>query len=270
MTPVTSPSQVFEAIQRVKAAAPAFCTNFFPVESRLQSWIDHQELFAEPDDAVACFFRRDRDFFHFYFSAPNLASLTTATARLPFLHSRRLTTDVIGQGAASLELAAGLEQAGFRRYSHLVRLARSAAATAPPDSPEVQFARETDGPSIIRLLEQNFNPYADQLPLEYELAQAIARRQILVVQRDSALAALLYFETQGVSSVLRFWVVAETFRSSGFGSLLIRHYFASQTGVRRFILWVRAAEETVVQKYQRYGYAPDGLVDHVLVNPMIP
>jgi hypothetical protein len=105
--------------------------------------------------------------------------------------------------------------------------------------------------------------------MPYEIEEALTARQILALKCDGALAALLFFETQGFTSTVRYWVVAERFRSNRFGATLIRHYFASHPAVRRFILWVTADNENAVQKYRHYGYAPDGLVDYVLVNEMI-
>jgi ribosomal protein S18 acetylase RimI-like enzyme len=64
-------------------------------------------------------------------------------------------------------------------------------------------------------------------------------------------------------------VVAKRFRSRRFGSILVRHYFAAQSTVRRFILWVTADNDNAVLKYRHYGYAPDGLIDHVLVNGIV-
>ena len=50
----------------------------------------------------------------------------------------------------------------------------------------------------------------------------------------------------------------------------MRHYFSAQQAVRRFVLWVTAANEDALNKYRHYGYNPDGLVDHVLANPLVP
>ncbi len=51
--------------------------------------------------------------------------------------------------------------------------------------------------------------------------------------------------------------------------MLMRHYLESHGGVRRFTLWVAAVNQNAIEKYRHYGYAPDGLVDQVLVNEMI-
>jgi GNAT superfamily N-acetyltransferase len=105
--------------------------------------------------------------------------------------------------------------------------------------------------------------------MPYEVEAAIEAQQILAIRCEGALAALLFFESQGFTSTVRYWVVAERFKSHRFGSALIRHYFAAQSAVRRCILWVTADNENAVMKYRHYGYHPDSLVDRVLVNEMI-
>jgi ribosomal protein S18 acetylase RimI-like enzyme len=80
---------------------------------------------------------------------------------------------------------------------------------------------------------------------------------------------LLFFETQGLASSVRFWAVSEKFRDRRVGSALMQHYFQIHGSVRRFTLWVNASNENAITKYRHYGYAPDGLMDHVLVNQMI-
>ena len=134
----------------------------------------------------------------------------------------------------------------------------------------IENADASDTQAILALLEASFDPYADQLPMPYELHDAITHHNVLVVKKDAILAALLFFETQGFTSTVRYWAVAEPFRAFRLGSILMRHYFTAQTAVKRFILWVTASNNDALKKYQHYGYAPDGLVDYVLANAMIP
>jgi len=86
---------------------------------------------------------------------------------------------------------------------------------------------------------------------------------------DDTLAGLLFFETQGMTSTLRYWLVAEGFRDRHVGAALMRRYLTTQSAVRRFLLWVIAINDNAVQKYRRYGFAPDGLVDQVLTSAPI-
>jgi ribosomal protein S18 acetylase RimI-like enzyme len=272
MSPVTTVAQVFDAIQRAKAGAPAFCTNFFPTQAKLQAWVDHGELLGEFRDRSAFFARKDRDFWHLFFCAKDVASLQQNITTLPALKVERVAVDLVGSETSLGDVLSAVNSAGFRRYARLVRLARASQPgqqQLPAEGTEVVPADRTDIQAIIDLLESSFDRYADQLPVPYEIEAAIEARQIQVVRCEGTLAALLFSETQGFTSTIRYWVVAEQFRSHRFGSALMRHYFAAQSAVRRFILWVTADNEDAVLKYRHYGYNPDGLVDHVLVNEMI-
>jgi hypothetical protein len=94
MIPAQDIGGVFDAIQQVKAGAAAFCTNFFPVQRKLQEWVEHGELLVENRGEAAFFLRQDRDFWHFYFCARDVAALCRGIAALADLKSRRLTTDL--------------------------------------------------------------------------------------------------------------------------------------------------------------------------------
>jgi hypothetical protein len=269
MTPVRTAAEVLEAVQKVKADATAFCTNFFPVQSKLENWVAHQELSVQSFDGATFFLRKDRDFAHLYFCAANPGALGRELPHLVSMTSAKLSMDFIGPEASLSDLLSLTEQAGFRRYSRLVRLARAASVAAAAPAKEVsagiEFAAQTDAAAILALIESSFDRFADQLPTLYEIEAAISAGQILIVKQNGEIAALLFFETQGLTSTIRYWLVAKQFHSRGLGSALIRHYFSSQSAVRRFILWVTATNDNAIQKYRHYGYAPDGLVDHVLV-----
>jgi hypothetical protein len=269
MSPVQSAGEVLEAIQKVKAGATAFCTNFFPVKSKLESWVAHDELTAEARDGVTFFLRKDRDFAHLYFCAANPSAFGREIRQLSASRRHKLAIDIVGAETSLTELLGLAEQGGFRRYSRLVRLSRVASPVTPTSvqsAAGIDVATKGDAPEILRLIEGSFDRFADQLPTLYEIEAAIAARQISIIKQNDQIAALLFFETQGLSSTIRYWLVSERFHSRGFGSILIRDYFVSQPAVRRFILWVTATNQNAIQKYQHYGYVPDGLVDHVLVS----
>ena len=269
MSPVRSAGEVLEAIQKVKAGATAFCTNFFPVQSKLESWVAHDELTTEARDSVTFFLRKDRDFAHLYFCAASPSALGREVTQPFASRKHKLAIDIVGPEASLGELLSLAEQGGFRRYSRLVRLARVASAVTSLSVRQgagIDVAAKGEAPEILRLIEASFDRFADQLPTLYEIEAAIAARQILIIRQNEQIAALLFFETQGLTSTIRYWLVAAPFHSHGLGSTLIRHYFSSQPAVRRFILWVTATNQNAIQKYQHYGYAPDGLVDHVLVS----
>lgn len=271
MSPALTVAQVLEAIQQAKLGATDYLTNFFPVEKRLGEWIARGELAVEMKCGCAFFFRKDRDFQHLYFSAPNADALHQGLDAMAVLKSEKVVLDIVGKEAGLTDLLQSWEQHGFQRHTKLFRMARivaSATEIAAGTTP-VEFAAAADAGAILRLLEEQFDCYGEQIPLLYELEVAIAAQQILIVRQGNEVAGLLFFETQGVSSTLRFWTVGAKFRALRIGSALMRQYFFSQNIVKRFGLWVAAGNANAVQKYEHYGYKPDGLVDYVLVNPLI-
>ena len=256
MSPVKTVGEVFDAIQQAKAGASDFRTNFFPVSAKLQGWIDHGELVSDVLEKTAFFFRRDRDFRHFYFCAPSLPALQDSLAAISALKTERIVTDLIGNETALAELFASLENAGFRRYLKLQRMARTGpgdALNSEAVDVQVGFAEKSDSQAISRLLENIFDHFGEQIPALYEVEEAAANRQILIVNRDGLLAGLLFFETQGFASAVRFWAVGKRFHAAGIGSALMRHYLRAHSEVRRFTLWVKAGNQNAIQKYGHYG-----------------
>jgi ribosomal protein S18 acetylase RimI-like enzyme len=271
MTPVGSAAGVYDAIDRVKASAPAYCTNFFPIQKRLEAWVGHEELFADAREGAVFFFRKDRDLWHVYFGAKDVGTLLRTAGMVGELRELPVVADVVGSEPAVAGMIGALEPAGFRRYGRLQRMARAAQPlTGVKVEAGIHYGEPTDCGAVTDLLESSFDRFADQLPTAWEIAAALANRQILVVKSAGTLAALLHFETQGLSSTLRYWAVAAPFRSQRLGSGLMRQYFESQSAVRRFMLWVASGNRNAVEKYEHYGYQADGLIDHVLANEMIP
>jgi len=270
MSPIRTPAQVFDAIQQAKAGATAFCTNFFPVDSKLQAWIAHGELSVAWHPGAAFFFRNDRDFQRLYFCAANESALEQGLAVTPALKTGRVMTDLVGNEAALSRLLPVIEQSGFRCYTRLQRLARIGRPETGPGTSSTDFAESTDAAAVLRLIENAFDRYGEQLPTPYEIESAIQHRQVLVARHDGELSGLLFFETQGLASTVRFWAVAEKFHSRRIGSALMQHYFQIHGPVRRFSLWVNSGNENAITKYRHYGYTPDGLIDQALANAKIP
>jgi ribosomal protein S18 acetylase RimI-like enzyme len=270
MSPIQTSAQIFDAVQKVKVRATAFCTNFFPVESKLQSGIDRSEWFVELYNGATFFFRKDRNFWHFYFCAADAAALQREMAASPALKTEPFVTDLIGKETALDDLLPMFETAGFRCHSRLLRMARAGQTGQGVNCDlSVVFAEQADSQEILDLIENLFDSHGEQLPALYEVEVAVENHQIFVVKRDGIIAGLLFFETRGFASAIRFWAVAEKFRAAGVGSALMRHYFNSQNAVRHFNLWVNISNRNAIQRYQHYGYRSDGLLDQVMANEMI-
>jgi ribosomal protein S18 acetylase RimI-like enzyme len=272
MSSVRSLQEVFEGIHNAKAGATNFRSNFFPSEPKLLAWIEHRELLSMPRKGVSFFLRKNRDVWQLFFCAANPEALRGEAARLPELLTEPVVTDLVGTESMLGELDAVFQDIGFRPYARLQRLYRGpwSPINNRDRDPRVIYAEPADAVGILRIIEESFNHYAEQLPTLYELENAIQRQQITVVKSEGNIAGLLFSETQGVASTVRFWAVDQRFRSLRVGSALMLNYLATHAdAVKRFTLWVNGDNKNAIQKYEHYGYAPDGYVDHVLANARV-
>jgi ribosomal protein S18 acetylase RimI-like enzyme len=262
MKVVQTVNEVFEAVKTVKFEATAFESNLFASKDKLSSWIQNGDLFLREEQGVALFFRKDLDFFHLYFCAKDRAYLREALSPV----AKSLTVDLVGSKSNICSLKAVFESAGFRFYRRLCRLSRTPIPILFEVPEERVFPAELeDVHQILQILQGSFDRYAEQLPMSYELESAVGNKQILLVKENATIIGLLMFTTQGFSSTISYWVVEETHRDRGIGAALIRKYFEMHDQVRRFMLWVMESNKNAISKYQHYGFAPDGLVDEVLI-----
>lgn len=272
MKPIQSHELAMDLIHQVKAGAEGYCTNLFPAQRKLQNWIEHGELAAQEQADCVLFLRRDRDFWHLYFCAASMAALEQGLSAWPQRQEEPVVVDLVGDtGSLDAQLSFWGGH-GFRQYNRLFRMSRPGPHSSPPALPQpqrVSAAQRADCPAILDLLWSSFDPRAEQLPSAYEIEAAVENQQILVTRNDGGLGGLLFFETQGLTSAVRYWLVAKSSRSLGFGSALMTHYFAIHSQVRRTLLWVIASNEAAIAKYRHYGFTADGLVDYVLANDRI-
>jgi len=274
VTRICSTEEVAAAVRAAREGARAYCTNFFPSPDKLAGWIRRGALQGAVIGETACFLQADRDFHHLYFCAPDLDRLVCTLTALPEIRSERVVLDFVGQPAAVDAAMPALEHCGFRRYTRLIRMARVASVeitpmVALPVSAAVSLAVPDDTADILRLLEGTFNRYAEQLPTAEEVAKAVHARQIMIVRDGVELAGLLYYEAQGVSAVIRYWLVASSFRGRGVGSALMHACLATNQRIRRFVLWVLVGNTGAIARYRHYAFVPDGLTDDVWVNERI-
>lgn len=268
-TPVFTTQSVYDAISRVKAGASGFCTNFYPTPSKLEGWIARKQLWSVDSDAVVFFLRQECDFWHLHFCARDPEALQEALIELPELRTEKIVSDLIG---GSNNLLPTMEQAGLRRYKQLLRMTRVAQQETASDDPwreQIVFAGEPDADAVLGLIQSAFDRYAKQIPSPEEIREAIRSFQILTLKLGNQIAGLLHFETHGATSTLRFWTVAQRFRDRRVGGALMRHYLASQSAVRRFVLWVDVGNDDAIRKYRRYHYDNDGVSDDILANECI-
>ncbi len=269
MQPLTSGDLLFEAIHRIRRQAADFTTSFFAAPEQIQYWADRGVLSQVEHSGCLLIFRRDRDFYHLYHVAAGSRQLSAALAALggALGSSAVLTADLVGS-PANVAIAAGIYgENGFSEYRSLIRMVRIVDPRLPPEplDPEVAFAAPTDTPAIGSFLEGLLDRFSDQIPEPEEIRAAAERRNILIVRRGQALAGLLFFETKGLTSTLRYWYVSQCSRGQGIGARLIRAYFGLCRSAQRLLLWVASDNSDSIAKYEHYGFRREGLIDRIMI-----
>jgi ribosomal protein S18 acetylase RimI-like enzyme len=266
MIPVETSDDVYRILQTVKQRARGFVTNFFPSRPKLESWIGRRELSVTTAGAGALFLRRGADFSHLYFFAADIESLCVSLGAFLAAEPGTIVADILGREGEINAMADALAASGFSHYTRLIRLARLSSGCPPTAvQPGVEYAGVQDAKAITRMLHTTFDRYAEQLPVLEEIQEAAAVQRILVVRNAGEIAGLLFFEVEGFTSVLRYWLVDSGFRNQRVGSRLIRSYFAACAPARRFILWVLSDNQNAIVRYEGHGYRPDRLTDRVMI-----
>lgn len=261
-----------EAIQRIKRGAAGFTTTCFASPAQLEAWIERGVLSSLESERSLILLRRDRDFHHIYHVAADAEALSASLAALSSRNGAAdfgsaLTADLVGRDADVRALADLYRRAGFAEYTSLFRMVRLADPATPDDyeDPQVVLAEPVDAPAILAFLERLLDRFAEQIPDRAEIDQAIARQNIIIIRRGPELGGLLFFETTGQTSILRYWFVDDRHRNEGIGARMIKTFFRLCRASKRIMLWVIADNADAIAKYQHYGFRAESLVDQIMI-----
>lgn len=254
---------------RVKSNASGFFSNFYSNPQKIQQWIVNDELYYYEKNDAAFFLRSDQNVWHLYFFSANHDALVRELNANSFVKNQFVVTDLVYKGEDT-KITPLLALSGFSPYRHLFRMCyvpeKSESINTLADEHDIHLADKLDTDQILSLLKSSFDILAEQLPPPHEIESAIEAKQIWVARVPSGLGGLLFFETQGVTSLLRYWLIAPALRGKGIGKKLMQVYFSLHPNVQRFLLWVMSDNEDVISRYKHYGYIPDGLINQVLIN----
>ena len=267
MNPVVCVADVRRMIGAVKTDAREFGTNFFLPDAAIELAIRAGSFFALEAAGVAFFLEREPLFDRVYYSAADTRCLAGGLSRLGMPDSGALVTDIVGRPEDTAPWVQPFEAAGFSPYTRFLRMQRIFSGTLPqagPD-PEIEVARESDAQAILDAIGENFDAYAEHIPTIQEIRTAASLGTILLARDAGRVAAILYYDHSGLTSMLRYWLVLPEYRSLGLGDKLMRRYFQDCAGCRRSVLWVRETNRRAVPIYRWYGYQPDSTVDTILI-----
>lgn len=271
MQPMMEPGTLVEEVQGIKQGSAGFTTNLFATPEQSQIWIRRGVLSCVRNARSLLLLRRDRNFHRVYHVAADLKSLRDALAALTQSLDcpEVITADLVGFPRDVEAVANVYLENGFHDYTSLFRMSRLGGSRAQDESesddPEVVVAEPSDVPAICSFLDRLLDPLSEQNPEADEISSAVARNNVLIVRRGRELGGMLFYETVGLTTVLRYWYVNDGFRNQGIGARLMRSFLRHCRNSKRIVLWVIATNDDAIAKYRHYEFQSENLTDRVLV-----
>lgn len=170
-----------------------------------------------------------------------------------------VSEEVYTQGKlVSEQTDAMLRANGFKQVSTVMHLI--ARVEGPITGvPEPEFAETEDLQDIRAFLLRFFDVRTNFIPTEIELRDALENRQVFVVRSEGKPVAVLYYEIQGQTLILRHIAVDPEARRHGLGRLLVDQLLstAAQQGKKMISLWTRIDNSQAISVYSKAGFTDD-------------
>ena len=228
-------------------------TNLYPNFEKLKYWMSRRLLFYELAGESLFLLRKDRDFYHLYYTSKTLLDLAKDLKQI----NCSVVADCIGTDMYPTIKA--FEENGFKKYKAFSMM-RKIVGESYPVNPDVVFPDKNEAGVIVSMFENAFDRYAEQLPSEDEMEIMIDDKEVLVVKEDKIAGVLI--RTTGIKSVLKFFLIDEEYRGKGIGSKLI-NYCLNESDV--VTLWVLSDNINAIQVYEHFGFTLHRLKNQIMI-----
>lgn len=254
------------ALQRCLAEVPRrgreYTSTLFASPTLLSGWWAEGTTRAMTGSGAVLVMRAQDHFHRLYHVSADFDSLT---AVLRTLSAGTYVADLVGQPDKVDCLCTSYAQAGFALHGTLIRMSRSQQSETPGEG-DVDIADTADAEGIASFLGRLLDPFVDQIPDIEEIQRSIAAGEVLLTRHTRhRITGLLMYERQAQSAHLRYWYVDRGEREAGIGRRLMIAFLNRCASVRRIVLWVVADNSRSIAIYRHYGFAPDGLVDRIMI-----
>ena len=128
------------------------------------------------------------------------------------------------------------------------------------------IARLYHAESIFTLLNEYFDPIAEQLPDIDEIYEWIEEEHIIISETNGKIQGFIIYDLIGLTSYLRYWFVDPLYRNMKIGSSLLNKYFENSKNTKRQLFWVIQSNENAIMRYKHYGFKPENLIDVIMIN----
>lgn len=271
MNIVENYQQVLDAIRNVKEGRKGYITNFYPDIVKVNNWINSGIFFISIINNTLFLFRQNNGFVNLYYCTTSLEILSQSLVTLKEENNEsHLVVDLLGKMADVDLLSKVFKSSEFYEYVTLYRMSKivnDKQKTAL--NLNLKAAKIKHADTIFRLLNEYFDPIAEQLPTIQEILTWISLSQISIYESEKDILGFVIYDLNGLTSYLRYWFVHPGHRNEKIGSVLLSKYFKCSEGTKRQLFWVIQSNDNAIKRYKHYGFEPENLVNLVMTNKNI-
>ncbi len=242
-------------------------TNAFFTVQQLNAILDLDHVSIKLTDSAIVILMEEEQLIRLYFYAADLTSLQQVKSTLLGFKGKPIIADIIGRGKQVENIINGLRLYNFNKYSTLIRMKRPGLENRSKDEmPRVTLATQDRADEIMHLLSSEFDVCISHLPTRIKLLRAIQNNEITLIIQQNEIAGLAYFERLGEKLIYLYQLVVDKrFRGQGIADRLLTHQFNQLSGDVACQLWVELNNPSAINKYEKYHFAPDGLLDSIML-----
>jgi ribosomal protein S18 acetylase RimI-like enzyme len=264
-------SDIQNSIRAIKGNNIGFITNFYPEMNKINQWIKEGVFFQEIVGNTLFLLRRMVDFNYLYYCSTSVHELSRSIPVLNMgIGSSQLVVDVIGKHPEVKLIAKAFLTNGFYLYTTLNRMSKNSADdTIFESNYSIKNANDSHSTGVMNLLNEYFDPIAEQLPMESDIKNWISLNHLIVFEEKDEIIGFIIFDILGMTSYLRYWFVHPQHRNKKIGSSLLNEFFSNSVGTKRQLFWVIQTNENAIKRYIHYGFNSENLYDYILTNKKI-
>ncbi|MGE6487383.1 GNAT family N-acetyltransferase [Paenisporosarcina sp. NPDC076898] len=243
-----------------------FITNSFFNMQQLKSMLDMESINVKKSEDVIIILNEEEQLIRLYFYATSLESLIQIRNILPGNFNKPVVAEIIGKGTQIENVLTELRKVNFKQHNKLIRMNRVGQEYSEKNISNVSIAIENQVSEIMDILYGEFDIYTSHLPTKEKLLTSIKNQEIAVVIEQDKIVGLAYFESLGERlNYLYQIVVDQKFRGQGIADSLLIYKFKHSPKDVACQLWVEINNQYAIDKYHKYNFVEDGLVDYIMI-----
>lgn len=240
------------------------CTNSYWSSKEVISKLVKDDILIENQSGALLFIEKTRyDFWRFYFYIQDMTKINWAV-----FENKELVAEIVVRNSKKERwdpvIRAFEQKGGFRIYDTFIRLYKDNTYIdlQGVDFSIIEKPRDEDFLEIQKLLEGNFDFYSDRIHSVEELKKLT--ETTFLIKDKGQVVAFFIAEKNGITLMLRYWLVLESHRGRKYGDLLMKRILTSDPEILRITSWISQKLDYSILAHKRFGFKENGLENYIL------